>query len=124
MLEAGAHVTVGSDWSSGEGVGLLVGAAAVMSSIETYYAEKGGRGEGEGGEQQAKRKASAALLRMLTLSGAEAVGREVVTGSVERGKKANFIVVDRDLSEGDFDGANVMGTWFEGNRVWDGRDRK
>ena len=61
---------------------------------------------------------------MLTLSGAEAVGRGDVTGSVEEGKKANFIVVDRDLSEGDLDGANVMGTWFEGNRVWDGRIKK
>ena len=44
MLEADAHVTVGSDWSSGEGVGLLVGAAAVLPSIEKYYAEKKGGG--------------------------------------------------------------------------------
>ena len=119
MLKADAHVTVGSDWSSREGVGLLVGAAAVLPSIEKYYAEKKG-----GGELKAKKKAAAALIRMLTLSGAEAVGRGDVTGSVERGKKANFIVVDRDLSEGVFDGANVMGTWFEGNRVWDGRIKK
>ena len=55
-----------------------------------------------GGELKAKKKAAAALIRMLTLSGAEAVGRGDVTGSVERGKKANFIVVDRDLSEGVF----------------------
>lgn len=59
---------------------------------------------------------------MLTLSGAEAVGREGVQGSIEVGKRADFIVVDRDLSRGMFEGAKVVGTWFGGRRF--GRRRR
>lgn len=63
--------------------------------------------------------AAEAIVRMLTLSGAEATGRDDISGSIEVGKKANFIMVDRDLSRAEFQGAIVMGTWFEGERVWE-----
>ena len=55
---------------------------------------------------------------MITVGGAEAVGRSETTGSIEAGKIANFIVVDRDLSQGDFAGATVLKTWFEGRQVY------
>jgi hypothetical protein len=29
------------------------------------------------------------------------------------------MVVDRDLSKGDFEGARVVRTYFEGEKVWD-----
>ena len=56
---------------------------------------------------------------MITLSGAEAVGREAEMGSIAVGKKANFIAVDRDLSRGEFADAKVLKTWTEGELVWD-----
>jgi predicted amidohydrolase YtcJ len=55
---------------------------------------------------------------MITLGGAEAVGRERMIGSIEVGKMANFIALDRDLSEGEFAGATVLKTWFEGRQVY------
>jgi predicted amidohydrolase YtcJ len=55
---------------------------------------------------------------MITLGGAEAVGRERMIGSIEFGKMANFIALDRDLSEGEFAGATVLKTWFEGRQVY------
>jgi hypothetical protein len=35
------------------------------------------------------------------------------------GKTSNFIVVDRDLSRGEFEGARAVRTYFEGKKVWD-----
>lgn len=43
-------------------------------------------------------------------------------GSIETGKKANFIAVDRDFSRGEFSGARVLKTWFEGKMVWEDTD--
>ena len=60
---------------------------------------------------------------MLTLAGAKAVGKEEVVGSIEVGKKANFIAVDRNVARGEFEGAKVLRTWFEGEVVWEGGDR-
>ena len=56
---------------------------------------------------------------MITLSGAEAVGKEMEMGNIAVGKKANFIIVDRDLSRGEFADAKVLKTWAQGMLVWD-----
>lgn len=67
-------------------------------------------------------KGAKMLLRMLTLAGAEAVAREKETGSIQVGKRANFIQVDRDLAgglEGAFRDAKVQRTWFEGEIVFE-----
>lgn len=103
MLGAGAHTTIGSDWGAGAVPDLLPCLGGIVESV----------GEGDvvlGGER---------LCRMLTLAGAEAVGHEKEIGSIEVGKKANFIAVDKDLSRGEFKGANVITTWFEGEIVYE-----
>lgn len=103
MLAAGAHVTIGSDWGAVPDPSLFSPLAQIVETV--------GKGDrARGGE---------ALCRMVTLNGAVAVGKGEVLGSVEVGKKANFIVVDRDLSKGEFEGARVLKTYFEGNKVWD-----
>jgi predicted amidohydrolase YtcJ len=74
---------------------------------------------------QTKEKAGAELvLEILTKNGAAAVGLDAVSGSIEAGKRANFIMLDRDVvgdeqSVADFANVKVLKTWFEGELVWD-----
>lgn len=103
MLNAGAHITIGSDWGAAPDPSLFGPLAHIVETV--------GRGD--------KVKGGELLCRMLTIHGAEAVGRDKHTGSIEIGKKANFIVVDKDLSKGEFEGASVVRTYFEGECVWD-----
>lgn len=103
MIKHQAHVTVGSDWIGTSPPSMLDHCAAVLKDVDTATAGKGGE----------------ALCKMLTINGAQAVGLEKEHGSIEVGKKANFIVVSRDLSLGEFDGAEVLKTWFEGELVWE-----
>lgn len=103
MLDAGAHITIGSDWGAVPDPSLFGAMSRIVESVGRGSKEKGGE----------------MLCRMMTLNGAMAVGREREVGSIEVGKKANFIVVDRDLSRGLFEGARVVRTYFEGGKVWE-----
>ncbi|KAF2105584.1 amidohydrolase 3 [Lophiotrema nucula] len=103
MLAAGAHLTIGSDWGAAPDPSLFDAMEGIVEVVGNGSKEKGGE----------------MILRMLTMNGAEAVGREKEVGSITVGKKANFIVMDRDLSKGDFEGARVLTTYFEGERVYE-----
>ncbi|KIV84256.1 hypothetical protein PV11_00046 [Exophiala sideris] len=59
------------------------------------------------------------ICQMPTFAGAEAVEREKETGSIEIGKKANFIAVSEDLSMDNLDKARILRTWFEGEIVYE-----
>lgn len=99
MMDAGVHISIGSDW----------GAVPDPSLFE--HMAKIGRGDRVAGGE--------ALCQMMTLNGAMAVNREKDLGSIEIGKKASFIVMSQDLSKGEFEGAKVLRTYFEGEKVWD-----
>ena len=61
-------------------------------------------------------------IRAYTLGGAYAIHREDLTGSLETGKYADFIVLDRNLLEIDVDDISetqVLKTVFNGNVVYD-----
>lgn len=103
MLASEAHVTIGSDWGASESPDILPCLQSVVDIVGAGDRHRGGE----------------IMCRVLTLAGAQAVGREKDLGSIEVGKKANFIAVDRDLSKGEFDGASVLTTWFEGEVVWE-----
>jgi predicted amidohydrolase YtcJ len=106
MMDADAHITIGSDWGAVPDPSLFQHMANIVEIV--------GQGdEAAGGE---------ALCRMMTINGAIAVNKEKETGSIEVGKKANFIVLNQDLSKGEFDGAKVLRTYFEGEKVWDGSE--
>ncbi|KIW16533.1 hypothetical protein PV08_06588 [Exophiala spinifera] len=103
MIEPSALITIGSDWCAPNLPDLL----PIMSNIVESV------GDGD------KNVGAARICRILTLAGAEAVGRQDKFGSIERGKKANFIALDNDLSRGEFEGARLLTTWFEGEIVYD-----
>ncbi|KAE8372004.1 amidohydrolase family-domain-containing protein [Aspergillus bertholletiae] len=96
MVEEENHITIGSDWAHGAPLPLL---PHVGKIAQTIGAEK--------------------TLEIITLAGVTAVGRGTEAGSIEVGKIASFISVDRDLTEGDFANAKVLKTWFEGELVYD-----
>lgn len=106
VQDAGGSITIGSDWFLPKNPSLFHSLAAIVDK----FGEKEGR--------TAKETSGEVLCRVITLGGAEAVNQANQTGSIEVGKKANFIAVDRDLSRGEFEGAVVLKTWFEGKLVW------
>ncbi|KAL1862010.1 hypothetical protein Plec18170_000834 [Paecilomyces lecythidis] len=107
LEDAGVHVTVGSDWILPPTPDIFPALSAI---VERFSSETGKTAREVGGEK---------ICRLITLSGAEAVGRATEIGSIEVGKKANFIAVDRDLSRGEFKDVKVLKTWFEGKVVWE-----
>ncbi|EXL66625.1 hypothetical protein FOPG_17218 [Fusarium oxysporum f. sp. conglutinans race 2 54008] len=99
MVEAKNYVTIGSDWVYGMTLPMLPAVDIVARKVG---AEK--------------------TLEMITLAGARATNREEDSGSIETGKVASFISVDRDLTQGGFEKAQVMKTWFEGELVYENRE--
>lgn len=66
----------------------------------------------------------AAGIEMLTLAGARAVNNAALTGSIEPGKSADFILLDRnlfDVPEDEIGDTRVLATIFEGRLIHDGR---
>ena len=64
----------------------------------------------------------ATVIEIYTLNGARAMGLEAVTGSVEIGKSADLIVLDRNLFEtapSDLADTKVLTTYFEGRAVYE-----
>ena len=62
------------------------------------------------------------VLRAITINTAEQLGRDSETGSLEVGKKANFIVINQDLLHIDandyYDGTQVLHSYIDGNEVY------
>ncbi|KAF5646011.1 hypothetical protein F52700_1960 [Fusarium sp. NRRL 52700] len=110
LQDTGVHVTVGSDCFLTDTPGLFPALSAV---VERFGTQKGKTPKEVGGPK---------ICRIMTLAGAEAVGKASEMGSTETGKKANFIAVNRDLSRGEFSRARVLKTWFEGKMVWEDID--
>ncbi|KAH7359735.1 amidohydrolase 3 [Pyrenochaeta sp. MPI-SDFR-AT-0127] len=103
MMDAQAHITIGSDWGAVPDPSLFEAMGKIVETV--------GRGD--------KVKGGETLCHWMTLNGAIAVEKDKEVGSIEVGKRANFIVTDRDLAKGDFAGAKVLRTYFEGEKVWD-----
>lgn len=60
------------------------------------------------------------VIKMVTIDGAKAVSRDKTEGSIEVGKCANFVVLDRDvLTAPSIETTVVKKTYFEGKEVYD-----
>lgn len=103
LLDHGVLMTVGSDWVVTPTPNLFPGLQGMLLR----------------GEESIE---LASALRMLTINGAISLGWEKTQGSIERGKLANFIVLDRNLFEvpaTDVSETRVLRTVFEGRVVYE-----
>ncbi len=91
ILTSGTHVAAGSDWP-------VVFDPNPFPAIETLVTrEVPGGSDDHFGKEHAVTLEEA--LRIFTLGGAYALYQEEDTGSIEKGKKADFIILDRNLLE-------------------------
>ncbi|HKR87116.1 MAG TPA: amidohydrolase [Phenylobacterium sp.] len=102
----GAAVTIGSDWALTENPNLF---PALQGMLDR-------------GTESVSLKSA---LEMMTIAGARAVGHDKKTGSLEPGKSADFIVLDRNLfgiPVADVGQTRVLMTVFEGKVVYSDAD--
>ncbi|KAK1509323.1 uncharacterized protein CCOS01_15417 [Colletotrichum costaricense] len=111
--KAGGLCTFGTDWPVTENPNLLQPLAALLDKVTVDPVPLAKQLKTQ------KEFAARVICRAITLGAAENLDKGTETGSIETGKKANFIMVNQDLSKGEFSGAIVQKTWFEGRLVWD-----
>ncbi|WP_322069463.1 amidohydrolase [Paraburkholderia bannensis] len=103
LHECGATMTVGSDWLLPPTPNLFPALAGML----------------EHGDESVPLSVG---VRMLTLNGAVAVGRDAQRGSLEVGKDATFIVLDRNIFESSpqqIAGTQVLTTVLQGQHVFE-----
>lgn len=115
LLDSGANVLMGSDWPS---------AAKNLSPWHAIEALVTRRNPFEDTEDTLWAEQAISLeeaLQIATTGGATAMRLEQITGSIEVGKSADFIVLDRNLFEVPvtaISDTQVKQTWFEGRLVY------
>ncbi len=118
-LRAGVNVAIGSDWNQAQ--------ADPFINTETLVTRRA-PGAGEGDAILGKESAASLeqVLRAYTMGGAYSMFMEEEIGSIRTGKRANFIVLDRDLFEipvNQIHETVVNQTWFEGKLVYEGTEK-
>lgn len=114
ILDAGGLVAGGSDWPVSESPNPLEGMQGLVTRADPL-----GRAPGTLWPEQAISAAEA--LEVFTINAARAMGLAAETGSLEPGKSADFVVLDRDVVAGPADEmirGRVLETWFAGRRVF------
>ncbi len=112
VYEAGGMIAFGSDWS--------VSTANPFEEMETAITRMGARGETTEPFLPRERIALPLALAAFTINAAYVNSQENVTGSIEAGKYADLIVLDRNLFEidpEDISETSVLMTMIEGEVV-------
>jgi predicted amidohydrolase YtcJ len=113
LLDAGVRLALGSDFPV-EAVNPMLGIYAAVTRQDL-------QGEPAGGWQPDQVLTRAEAIRGFTVDAAWAAFMENQVGSIEPGKKADFIVLDRDLMSVDvaeIPFVQVLETWLDGELVW------
>lgn len=113
LADAGATLAFGSDFP--------VERANPMLGIYAAVSRQDLEGWPEGGWQPQQRLTREQAIRAFTLDAARAAFMEDSVGSLETGKRADFIVLDRDLMQvpvAEIPGVRVLQTWVDGQRVF------
>ena len=103
VFNAGANVTFSSDWT----VNPLNPLIAIANSLR--HRQKNGL------------PTVVDAIRAATINGAKALGLDQVTGSIEAGKSADFVVLHKDitrLSANELEEVEVLMTFYRGEKVY------
>ncbi len=114
LLKSGARIPAGSDFPV-EPPNPFLGIYACVTRADES-------GRPEGGWQPQERMTREQALRAFTLDAAYAVFQEQTCGSLEMGKSADFIVIDRDVmacEEREILGTKVLRTVIRGETVFE-----
>lgn len=116
LLDSGAAVLAGSDWPS------AVPDANPWVGIEAFVTRRDPRGDAPGTLWAEQAITLEEAIYIYTVHGARAMLLEERIGSIEAGKDADFIVLERDLFEIPIDEVGetqVAQTWFNGRLVYE-----
>ena len=114
LLDAGAVIANGSDFP--------VELSNPFHGLYAAVTRQGRDGEPEGGWYADQALTRAEALHSYTLAAAYAARQEDRLGSLEPGKWADFIMIDRDyftVPASEIDDIQVMQTWIGGDKVYD-----
>ncbi len=115
LVDSGAHVFYGSDWPS------VVPDTNPWPGIEAMVTRKDPYGQHPGVFWPEQAVDLATAIRIFTINSAIAGKHEAQTGSLEVGKRADFIVLDRNPFEIPADtlgDVQVLHTYIDGVPVW------
>ena len=113
LLDSGARLALGSDFPV-EQVNPMLGLHAAVTRQDIS-------GWPPGGWYAKEKLTREEAVRGFTLDAAYSAFMEKQVGSLESGKRADFIVLDRNLfevDEADIADIKVLQTWLNGERVW------
>ncbi|MBT8144479.1 MAG: amidohydrolase, partial [Gammaproteobacteria bacterium] len=113
LLDRGAHIAAGSDFP--------VEPANPMFGLHAAVSRQDRDNQPPGGWYPQEALTPAEALRVFTLDAAFAAHQEQQLGSLEPGKRADFILVDRDILKGPADQiwqTKVLETWVNGRRAY------
>jgi predicted amidohydrolase YtcJ len=118
-VESGTLIVAGSDWA-------VVPSPDPWLAIETAVTRRqpGGGGAAFGADEAVS---VAQAVNMFTINGATQLGLQDVTGTLEVGKLADFVVVDRNpfkVSATDIHNTKVEKTYFAGALVYENAPKK
>ncbi len=119
LLDSGARLANGSDFP--------VELSNPFHGLYAAVTRQDRDGEPPGGWYADQALTRAEALRSFTLDAAYAARQEDRLGSLEPGKWADFIVIDRDyftVPASEIDDIVVLETWVAGRKVFDRRERK
>jgi hypothetical protein len=114
LRRAGARIVGGSDWP--------VSSIRPLDAIEVALTRQDPRGERPGELNRAERVDLATMIAAYTIEGAWLVGREGETGSLEVGKLADLVILERDLFDllpAEISEVRVLRTFLEGEAIFE-----